>query len=77
MHDIMFVVMILSVGSLSPSLSPLTWRRKLQRESESSEGALTILAPASRERVQASALESVPADEADPTVLTGVGQAWI
>lgn len=36
-----------------------------------------ILTPASRERGWAAARESVPIDEAVPTMFTGVGQAWI
>lgn len=77
MHDLMFAVMILSEGSLSPSLPHGLGEGNCRGRSESSEGALTVLTPASRERGQAAALETLPADEAGPTVLTGVGQAWI
>lgn len=50
---------------------------QLGGRSESSEGALTVLTPVSREGCWAAAREGVPIDEAVPTMFTGVGQAWI
>lgn len=72
----------LSVGLLSPSLSPRAGGEtvpffKPRGENESDENTLTILTPVPKERGQAVALEGVPSDNAVPSVLTGVGLARI
>ena len=50
---------------------------QLRGKKESSERALTILTPVSRERGWTAACEGVPADKAVPAMFTGVGQARI